>query len=120
MVYGEPPGVAAAPVGDAEAPGRGVIVGSGVDGNGKRARGPSSARRAQLARSRRCPKCDRGAALSSYDDGVLTGVACRWCDYARLREQSWTRRIGAETSPLAEKTTSTPEAYAADTGGTRS
>ncbi len=68
-------------------------MGNGIDGNGRRTRGPSSARRAQLAESRRCPQCNRGAALSRYDDGVLIGVTCRWCDYTNLREQAWTQRI---------------------------
>lgn len=93
-------------------------MGNGIDGNGKRARGPSSARRAQLAESRQCPRCNRGAALSNYDDGLLIGVACRWCDYTHLREHEWAQRIAADLPSPTSGTAPTTDPTDARVEGT--
>lgn len=36
------------------------------------------------AEKRLCPKCQRKSALKPWDQEIVWGVACRWCDYVRV------------------------------------
>jgi hypothetical protein len=67
-----------------------AVVGNGVDGSGKRRNTGSQKRSAD---ARRCPKCERSAALVrlqppswslGWQSGDVTTV-CRWCDYTRTK-----------------------------------
>ncbi len=61
-----------------------------LDGSRNRATPNSRKAASRSAERRRCPKCQRKAALVFISDEVQFGFACRWneCDYADMNQRS--------------------------------